>query len=54
MLRPGFREIISGWMFIDDFEDLTDRIERIRKWSTENGGFNKDEQKYAEFMEQYL
>jgi hypothetical protein len=32
-LRAGFREISEGWMLIDDFDDLTDRIERLAEWA---------------------
>jgi len=36
-MRPGFEEIVSGWMLIDGMEDITDRIERAAKWTEQNG-----------------
>lgn len=27
-VRDGFREIVGGWAATDDFDELTDRIER--------------------------
>ncbi len=32
-IRDGFREIVTGWMLVDDFDDLTDRIERAAEWA---------------------
>lgn len=43
-VRDGFREIVSGWMLVDDFDDLTDRIERSAIWTKENGPLLPDEQ----------
>jgi hypothetical protein len=28
MSRPGFLEIVDGWSLTEDFDDLTDRLER--------------------------
>jgi hypothetical protein len=36
MMRDGFREISSGWMLIDDFDDLAERIERLGEWAQAN------------------
>jgi len=30
-VRDGFREIVSGWTLVDDFDDLTDRRGRHPK-----------------------
>jgi hypothetical protein len=49
-LRDGFREIVSGWMLIDDFDDLTDRIERAGEWTKVNGPLEPDEQATIELM----
>lgn len=49
-MRDGFRDIVSGWMLIDDFDDLTDRIERSAEWTKVNGPLEPDEQATAEFM----
>jgi hypothetical protein len=38
-LREGFREIVTGCVTIDDFDDLTDRIERSAEWAKANGRF---------------
>lgn len=42
-LRDGFADIVSGWMLVDDFADLTERIERAAEWMKENGPLNEDE-----------
>lgn len=39
-LRDGFAEIASGWMLVDSFADVTDRIERLGRWTTANGGYD--------------
>lgn len=32
-MRPGFRDISTGWMFRDDADDLADRIRRLIEWA---------------------
>jgi len=49
-LRPGFADIVDGWMLVDDFDDLTDRIERAAIWTKENGPLNEDEDATISFM----
>lgn len=49
-IRDGFREIVSGWMLVDDFDDLTDRIERSAEWAKENGPLLPDEAATVKFM----
>lgn len=49
-MRDQFREIVSGWMLIDDFDDLTDRIERAAKWTEVNGPLELDEQNTIRLM----
>ena len=49
-MRDGFREIVSGWMLIDDFDDLTDRIERSAEWAKANGPLEEDEQATVTMM----
>ncbi len=49
-MRDGFREIVSGWMIIDDFDDLTDRIERAAEWTTANGPLQPDEEATVKLM----
>ena len=49
-LRDGFLEISSGWMVIDDFDDLTDRLERLAKWTEENGPLLPDEESTVQLM----
>lgn len=49
-MRDGFREIVSGWMLIDDFDDLTDRIERAAEWAESNGPLLPDEEATIGFM----
>jgi hypothetical protein len=49
-VRDEFREIISGWMLVDDFDELTDRIERSAMWAKANGPLLADEQATARLM----
>lgn len=49
-MRDGFRAITSGWMLIDDFDDLTDRIERAAEWTRANGSLLADEEATIDFM----
>lgn len=49
-MREGFRAIVSGWMLIDDFDHLTDRIERAATWTEVNGPLGPDEAKTIELM----
>jgi hypothetical protein len=50
MMRDGFREIVSGWMIIDDFDDLTGRIQRAAEWTEANGALDPDEYATVEAM----
>jgi hypothetical protein len=49
-LRGGFREIVSGWTLVDDFDALTDRIERAAEWTERNGPLTDDEAKVIKLM----
>lgn len=49
-LRQGFRDIVDGWIVIDDFDDLTDRIERTAEWAKANGPLSPDEQATVRLM----
>jgi hypothetical protein len=49
-MRAGFREIVEGWTLIDDFDELTDRIERSAAWAKANAPLLPDEQATAELM----
>jgi hypothetical protein len=42
-MRPEFLEIVDGWSLVDDFDDLTERIERSAKWTAANGPLLADE-----------
>jgi hypothetical protein len=37
-MRDGFRAISEGWMLVEDWHALTDRIERLAEWTEANGG----------------
>ena len=50
MMRDGFREIVEGWTLVDDFDDLTDRIERSGEWAQANGGLLADERATINLM----
>lgn len=41
--REGFMAIADGWMLVNDFDELTDRIERLGAWTKENGPLSEDE-----------
>lgn len=49
-MRNEFAEIVSGWMLVDDFDDLTDRIERSARWAEVNGPLLVDEQATVRLM----
>jgi hypothetical protein len=49
-MRDGFREIVSGWMLVDDVEELGERIERAAAWSNDNGPLEADEQATVKLM----
>lgn len=49
-LRPGFSDIVSGWMLISGIDDLTDRIERASKWTKANGPLLPDEEATIKLM----
>ena len=49
-LRDGFRDITVGWTLIDDFDELTDRIERAAEWTKENGPLRPDEEATVRMM----
>lgn len=35
-IRPEFAVIVSGWMLIDDFDYLTEKIEAAAAWAKSN------------------
>lgn len=49
-MRDGFRDIVGGWMVIDDFDDLTDRIDRSAEWAAANGPLEADERYTVKMM----
>jgi hypothetical protein len=49
-LREGFRAIVAGWMLIDNWNALTERIERVASWVRENGPLEPDEASIMEMM----
>lgn len=49
-MREGFRAIVSGWTTIDDFDDLTDRIERAARFADRHGPLEADEQATVRMM----
>jgi hypothetical protein len=48
--RDGFSDIAAGWMMIDDFDDLTERIERLAEWTKANGPLRPVEAATVKFM----
>lgn len=51
-MRPGFLAIVDGWSLVDDFDDLTDRIERAAAWIDANGPPLEDEDATIRLMVQ--
>lgn len=49
-MRDGFRDIVDGWMLIDDLDDLNDRIEHAADWTKANGPLWPDEDATIRFM----
>lgn len=49
-MRDGFRDIVSGWTLIDDFDDLSDRITRAARWTDANGPLQQDELATVQMM----
>lgn len=49
-MRDGFRDIVSGWMLVNDFDDLCDRIERSAEWAIDNAPLQPDETATVQFM----
>lgn len=49
-LRPGFGAIADGWLLVDDFNDLTRRIEALATWTKENGPLTQDEERTIRLM----
>jgi hypothetical protein len=49
-LRDGFRDITAGWTLVDDFDALTDRIERAAEWTERNGPLTDDEANVVKMM----
>jgi len=49
-MREGFREITAGWMMVNTFDDVTDRIERVAKWMRTNGPLLPDEDATIKYM----
>lgn len=48
--RDGFKAIADGWMLVDDFDELTDRIERLGEWAKQQGGLTADEESTVRLM----
>jgi hypothetical protein len=49
-MRDGLRQIISGWMLVDDFDALSDRIERAAVWTDANKPLLPDEAATVKLM----
>lgn len=50
MIRARFAEIVDGYLLIDSFDDITDRIERLAEWAKANGPLTFDEHRTVAFM----
>jgi hypothetical protein len=49
-LRDGFRNIVTGWTLVDDFDALTDHIERAAEWTRDNGPLRPGEAATVKLM----
>jgi hypothetical protein len=49
-MRDAFREIVHDWTLLDDFDELTDRIERAAAWTEANGPLEPDEAATVKLM----
>jgi hypothetical protein len=52
-MRDGFKEVISGWLLVDDFGAVTAHIEAAAKFVDANGGaeaMTESEKKTVELM----
>lgn len=52
-MRPEFLAITSGWTLVNDFDAMTERIERAADWSKNNGPMLPDEHATIQFMIEY-
>lgn len=48
--RDSFKAIADGWMLVDDFDELTDRIERLAVWTGQNKPLTPDEESTVQLM----
>ncbi len=49
-MRDGFKEIVDGWMLVDDFDALTERIELAGIWAKRHGPLLPDEESTVRLM----
>lgn len=49
-MRSEFKNIISGWMLTDDFNLLSEIIERAAEWTKRNSSLLPDEQAVMTMM----
>ena len=49
-MRADFWAIAGGWTLIDDFDVLTDLIERLADWTKANGPLTRDEEATVALM----
>lgn len=49
-MRKEFRELVSGWMLVRDFDAITDRIEEVAEWAKKNGPLLPDEEATVKMM----
>jgi hypothetical protein len=49
-MRSEFRDIVSGWLLTNDFDALTEIIERAAEWTKSNGPLLPKEQAIVMMM----
>jgi hypothetical protein len=49
-MRDEFKEVISGWMLVNTYAAVTERIEEVAEWTKAHGPLWPDEEKTVQFM----
>jgi len=50
MTHSWFKEIVDGWLLIDSFDDVTERLERIAEHVKQYGPLTPDEEVTVKLM----
>jgi hypothetical protein len=50
MMRDGFRDVVAGWMLIDDVYAFKAKIDLAAVWTAAHGPLNSDEESTVKLM----